>query len=177
MKKFVVLMLVLAMASLASALTLQEDSQSGMLSLSYDGTYLSVVLLTDLGYTANELDDYFGIDLVTGSGTISGADCSVLEGSDDYSIFIESGGEVLGDYLAGTNGVFGGVSTFSYTIPAGTVIWNISISGLENGDEIRLGMLNADWDAYESIYFEGTFIPEPATIALLCLGGLLIRKK
>jgi hypothetical protein len=178
MKKMLTLVLILSVASLASALSLRQDSQSGMLSLSYDGTHLTINLLSDLGYTEDELDDYFGLEIVNNAGAaISTEGFSVLTGSDDYSIFIENGGEVLGDYLAGTNGVFGGVSSFSTTIPAGAVIWDIAISGLTDGTEIRLGMLNADWDGYESVYFEGTFIPEPMTIALLSLGGLFLRRR
>jgi hypothetical protein len=178
MKKMLMLMLILGAASITSALTLQQDSQSGVLSLSYDGTYLKIVSNADI--TSNDI--YFSLAITNNAGA-SISNLGTLHVAQnlaaDYSVFTEESATLadLDPAPPNTNGVFGPIMTVAAAIPTGDLIWNISSSGLANGTQIALQKFNEDWDGYDATYYTGTFIPEPITMALLGLGGLFLRRR
>jgi len=171
MKKMLALVLVLGLASLASAaITLQQDSQSGIFSLSYAGG-----MLTISASSAVPVDPFIYVGLQTsGSAVISDTGWSSIHA--DTTIFA---GTPLSGTLAGANGIVAGIGTTGTTsIGSGNILWNIAISGIANGDTIKLGLLNDNWDGYNQVYYTGTFmVPEPATMSILALGGLLLRRK
>ncbi len=152
MKKLLVLVLVLAMASLANAglITVSSASVSGI-TISVSGTITNdsaLALWTD--YTT-ALSNF-----VLGSAVWPTLDASgeffAIDGGDIYNLstFATSGKYPITGELLKADFATGTVHVYAQEY---------------DGDGIPVGDIT-------------TFIvPEPATIALLCLGGLLLRKK
>jgi hypothetical protein len=158
MKKFVVLMLVLAMASLANALvTLSVSSNE----VEVGGTITISVSSDDTAAYRKYLDMIQGTATL-GSVTIhsaAGADASVADFSYEGLYDLE---------LTAVD--------FAATPVAGLHFSVVATATGSVGETFTIELLNGD--TYDLEMSETvTIIPEPATIALLCLGGLLIRKK
>jgi hypothetical protein len=184
MKKFLVFMLVLGMTSLASAVMTLDISVNGAptpgpeadgITLDYSDTV--TLDITASGYLIGD-DVYILLVTPMGLASISGGVALIPPAPASTEIF---GGvqEMLGDVIPGEDGRFGNIG---------------DVAGVATGpgkyiDEILFHCLGVD-DATVSLWTTvdfGTFtladsviinqIPEPATIALLGLGGLLLRRR
>lgn len=167
MKKLLILTLVLGMASMASAAsitglvgTLNGDDNPGAGAITLD------VVPTD---PHTQLDTYLVVTIMGSATLTSGLGTAAPESSGLVGTMADLG-------LASTYGDGDLYVMASTTSPANyaTGTWiDVSYTGAVDGDVIA---------AYESdgasfALLDSVTIPEPATIALLCLGGLLLRKK
>jgi hypothetical protein len=179
MKKLLIFMLVLGMASLASA-TLQ-------ISVNDINNPDDPLSLTEGSHT---LDIWTDADIKTGIGEVFyalaglsdlGIAGGTLTNSEWWGCFIYD--DAAGSGIAvpsGDNGVFGGMFTSSttQTIPAGSRIFD-GINLTYDGQITTLTLYEINGDTGELIRTMDTvnLVPEPATIALLGLGGLLLRRR
>ncbi len=162
MKKFVVLMLVLAMASLASATVTVSVSSN---TVAVGGT-VTISVSSD---TADYYMKY--LDMVKGTATLgtvtiypeAGTDAAVVDYSTETLYDLELNAVELDP--ADGQPVEAGLHFSVVATATGAVDDTFTIE-LLNGGTYEL-------EDSETV----TIVPEPATIALLCLGGLLIRKK
>lgn len=165
MKKLLVLVLVLAMASLASAATVWSMSNTaGAISVSVTenpGAYV-----------------YLALGITGGNGVLSAfaaganAPASSANFADLASNFPEAGqGEIW----------------IMIHVTTGTPVFNdgewltASAANTSTTEDALVTLYQFDDNTSELIALGPTatipMVPEPATIALLCLGGLLLRKK
>jgi hypothetical protein len=159
MKKLLVLMIVLALASLANAVTITGD-------------YNSTTKVISVSVADNEGSLYLGISVTDGDGVVGsfGLGADAPASSENFDMMGE--GQYYPDngegelwtmvHVSGTPVYVDGewlVATFSGSTPSTVTVWSFVEDGEVFTEE------------------EVIVIPEPATIALLCLGGLLIRKK
>jgi len=198
MKKLLIVLLVLTMASAASAYTCGWRVAPG-----------------------EEADHYMASDtitiqLYTDDPAITGIELPAIADDDDFGTahnpltlnanlvvfpqvgtIVNAGGpqNVLIEYVSGSANpgtpATGVLYEFEYHVPAKPASTIVKIGGL-----FSLGMEDyanyweesvtnegyetygpADWDTYEMGIVEIHVIPEPATIALLGLGGLLLRRR
>lgn len=161
MKKLLVLMVVLAFASLASAVIVSpmEIKDNG------DGTY-GIDLISGMSDTVDYSGGYWalvGVDYATGHLT----NPAILDASQLYDSSTQVG---LGE------GALGGFVTYTMNAWSSTAgVYADGYTALEGATALYLWQLD---DGYGQIGIVDTLIiPEPATITLLCLGGLLLRKK
>jgi hypothetical protein len=161
MKKLLFLVLVLAMASLANAtisMTLSGSSNTGWGTLN-----LWVVP------SSNQSDLSMAV-CIQGVGTLSsylGPDAPPDSWPGSIEPFYYDGG--IGEVF----------NMISYTSIYPTGVWlMINYSGAVLGDKITAYQsFDGNFDDVDLISNTITIVPEPATIALLCLGGLMIRRK
>jgi hypothetical protein len=166
MKKLLVLVLVLAMASLASAtvsMTLSGDSTPG------SGTISMYVVPSPTG----QIDLQMAIGLI-GSGTLDLGTMGVSAPTD--SADTDASLAMMGVDGTYGNGEIWTMTSFTSVYPTG--VWlTVNYTGAVAGDTIT-AFQSADGNFDDVDMQSNTIvIPEPATIALLCLGGLLLRKK
>jgi len=178
MRKLVVLMLVLAMASLASAAyTIRINDLVAPQTLSVKTAVISI--WTDAG------DAYIGpfaLLVDNSKGTLTGGALAPLGTA---SVFSSIDGPLAGSVYepfapANTNGVLGVSNANAAVTPAGKQFDSFNLTVLGSSANLMLYTYSQD---------EGTFaqapvatamvnvIPEPATLAILGLGGLLLRRK
>lgn len=180
MKKILVLAIILAVASLANAITLQING--------YDGATLkpsetiALGINTPDGFVQGE-GLFWGLIVSNGPGTLSGGsvimppapDAAMMLDPEDYADLAELFG------YSGASSVFGSIDTFvadeGYTAPPGLYFNNIMFHCDGQGDVIlhlvtTIGFEN--FDLVDSITISQ--IPEPMTLSLLGIGGLLLRK-
>jgi hypothetical protein len=180
MKKLLSLVLVLAFASLANAIyppsydtismTLQGDNTPG------SGTINLYVVPNPL----YQLDVSMAVCL-KGTGTLSAGTigASAPADSQDNGVDMADIDAYYGTSLVATygNGELWTMLSFTSVYPTG--VWlTVNYSGAVAGDTIT-AYQSVDGN-FDDIYLQSntiTIIPEPATIALLCLGGLVLRKK
>jgi len=167
MKKLLVVLVCLAMASVASANFMIVDSL-GNSSISVTGAG-SITL--SLIYTGTDLCMY-DVELDADNGSVisnpvcngpgSGYEGFVIPSISGYQV------EVVGGYDNGTEFVAGVVlATF-----------DVAYSGASTVSGYDYMSVDENWGPVVDPSVTGfDIIPEPATIALLCLGGLLLRKK
>jgi hypothetical protein len=121
--------------------------------------------------------------------------CDTTLGSISGGAYVgpDDGGNILGFIMddavgngivppAGQNGVWGGIAVFAGSgVPADTLLYDEIVFHCENIGEtvISLGLVNPDTGEIIEVMDQVVIhqIPEPATIALLGLGGLLLRRK
>ena len=176
MKKLLILMLVLGIASAVQAATMTVDLTTDDPHLNVaPGTVITVKLTTD-----NVIKNFAGINF-TASGTntaaIGGGGWQVGNSavSPDGT---ESAGDIIGAYMLATAGE-------EYL--AGTVLYTFSATINEDG---TIGMANVSCidpygvppmpPKYYDLTLNGldvTIVPEPMTILLLGLGGLFLRRR
>ncbi|MFA5553995.1 MAG: PEP-CTERM sorting domain-containing protein [Phycisphaerae bacterium] len=180
MKKILVLAIVLTIASLANAITLQISG--------YDGAPLQQSETVALGI--NTPDGFvqgdglfWGLIVSNGPGTLSGGsviippapDAAMILDPEDYADLAELFG------YSGASSVFGSIDTFQadeqYTAPSGLYFNNILFHCDGLGD-VTLHLVTTigfeSFDVVDSITISQ--IPEPMTLSLLGIGGLLLRR-
>lgn len=177
MKKLLSLVLVLALASLANAMVL-SISVGGDINLQEITVAPSTELVLDIhsgGFLQGE-GRYLGL-VAIGPGTISGG--IVTPPAPDAT-------EVLGPEWAELypgQGMYGYIDTFStaasYSAPAGTYFDQILFHCDGPGDVLVQLITTTDFVEYAVVdqLVIHQIVPEPATMALLSLGGLLLRRK
>ena len=175
MRKFVVLMLVLGMASLASA-TLQisidgmptPDPVDSEITIE-PSQHLCLDIYTDAaipGYASV----YAAIAVLPNEGTISGG--VPVHGA---------AGDLYGDagYVAPLVGPWGGISnTAAVEIPAMTTLYDMIDFHCEGPDDAVIVLYETtDFVTWTPVDQVTIHQPEPMTMALLGLGGLFLRRR
>ena len=182
MKKLFSLILVLALCGVASAvpvinmyLTYQGSSNITVMPSSY------IELL--LWYTTDTTGiSVFDLEAeVTGPGTILGGAITATGRNPGFDLVFMPGG-VYGYDIEESGAVSpppGLVMTPGIANPLGTISFHCDNPGLVTIDMFDVWTTDIAWaqvvPTYHSLIIHQ--IPEPATIALLCFGGLLLRKK
>ena len=164
MKKMLTLVLILAIASLANAVSVPT----------WTGAYNSGTGVVSVSITDNVGQMYVGLAITDGSAVLGNFAMGANAPKDTGNAFYLGAGL---DYEGYGEGELW--SMIDFTLPPGTPVY-------DDGEWLVADVLSGTGTATMWAYDEGTeeftdmgtiVIPEPATIALLCLGGLLIRKK
>jgi len=165
MKKLLVLALVLGMASLANAtLVMSFDAGTSLVTVSTDAA---------LGQGYNQL-----FAVVTDVGTLS--DALVLNPPFNGSTYVGNIDTLIasdwGGFPAGKAGYAGNILVDTSTaIAAGTALFTMKYAGPQTTAELVLGDENFNYTGVASTVVVG--VPEPATLAVLGLGALMLRRK
>ena len=166
MKKLVVLMLVVGMASLASAAL----SFSGSMEVNVDGSASTFALTSSADATIAE--GWIWVDYPVYASQLSNAamtanvDDNGLQSVDNTKYAPSGLGVVAVNNTDGTTAVWAGdLVTFDMVAAEGAVI----------GDTYSLQFLDGSFG--EQFSTTVTVVPEPMTMALLGLGGLFLRRK
>jgi len=188
MKKLLILMLVLGVTSTANA-WLQisvggnpdpVDSQITIQPSQH--LVLDIWTNVNIGPSLNETD--WALVCTTSLGSIKGG-VIVEPYRSDTSLTITIGDDAVNNGLMpvpeGTNGVWGGIYSFGTVIQAGSKIYDeIDFHCEALGDvTLLLYRINPDWSLgqlMDSVVIHQV-IPEPATMLLLGLGGLFLRRR
>ena len=194
MKKLLVLILVFGMASVANAAL--QISVGGNMNPEDSTIYLNVsdTIMLDVWSTvpiptsSPELGEnsYWVLTAQTSCGYIHGGVAVLAGGDPDWAFdgpYDDAIGAGITGLPAGENGVVGYIGNFgSNPIPADTAIFDEIIFHCESLNGPTVVSL---WNAGDSGVITGEpwdtvvihQIPEPATIVLLGLGGLLLRRR
>jgi hypothetical protein len=184
MKKLLVLMLVLGMATVANAALTLDISVSG------------AVANPDGSYTIHP-SDHLTLDISTPQGILVDADMGDFIMVCDTELGSISGGVIVNhntwwvDFLSddavsagapvpdGENGVWGSVGIFGYTIPATSLLFSGIDFHCEGLGTTVVNIYTHDWSEITGTLASVTIhqIPEPITMALLGLGGLFLRRR
>jgi hypothetical protein len=190
MKKLFVLMLVLGLASAASAaaglqISVGDDNEpaDSEYTVLVDGTLtLDIHANTDIVGEGDGEGDWVLI-CDTALATISGG-VTVPYGDVSLNIMWPASTSGVTGMPDGYDGDVGTIILFGDTvlIPTGTRLFDdITFTCVAEGDVvITLAKINEDWEWTGDIYDTVTIhqiIPEPMTITLLGLGGLLLRRR
>jgi len=181
MKKLLVLLLVASLTALANGtiLDISVDGlptsgtapyDTGIIMVASDSLLLDITSST--GYTAGD-DVYFGLVCDPALATISGGVAHIPPGPDGLAMLYDD----LSSFFGGT-GVYGQQFSYAAMGGPGTFVDDILFHCEGVGDVVVSLWTTPDFETYtlkDSIIIHQ--IPEPATIALLSLGGLLLRKK
>lgn len=184
MKKLLTLAVILGLASMASAgLLISVDGIVDPPDSSITIAPSDVVIL-DIYNTAAGFEGYWVLYCQTSCGTISGGYIAITDPDVASMCFIDN--DAVGNgYIPlepGANGVWGGAFgsiSPAKAVPAGVIYDGIEFHCEAPGDCVVILQQVTDMWELGVIYDTQIIhqIPEPATIALLCLGGLLLRKK
>jgi hypothetical protein len=179
MKKLLALVLVLAVVSLANAamvLDLSVGADNAADVLLAPGSF--VLSVTNSGNFVQPADFAgFGLVVISGSGTISGGVVTALAPSAS-GFDTDPANQADLAALFGGAGVYGTIASWT----AGTFAGGKYLDGITfdyaGGDVLIQLITTADFETFtvaDSVLVKQ--IPEPATMALLALGGLLFRRK
>jgi len=181
MRKLLILTLVLGMASAANAgmlISVAGDKQpvDSQITLPLNGTIdLDIWTDADIPVFGGE---YWALIADTTQASISGGNVAIDPG--DAVIYTDppASGGVPG-LPAGKDGPWGGVAVFSGPIAAGTVLYDqITFKCLALVDttvSLYTSDLGGNNTLVDSVIIHQ--VPEPMTVALLGLGGLLLRRR
>jgi len=170
MKKLLVLVSILAIASLASAATMEiYDFGDGTYGIDVpSGMSGKTDVIPMLGDGSGSYWVMIGVDVSSGaiSATIPAImSLSGIYGDADGTGLFATGLGVVGEFrtpAVGTWSAAGGQWADSFTAQEGVL--TLYLYAVDDGVSV-------------ATLIDTLYIPEPATIALLCLGGLLLRKK
>lgn len=163
MKKLLVLV-VLAVASLANAVILDLSSDLDMKIFSIG------IAAPGMSGAADGTGVYFAITgVVPASGVLTAAAAPLTLSSANYGDIGDTG---LFAYGLGTYGEFRATNV-TYSVGAGIYATDYMVA--PGAKEVTLFTLDSNFS--QATVVETFVIPEPATMGLLALGGLLFRKK
>jgi hypothetical protein len=167
MKNLLVVLAVLAVATVANA----------NLTLSVVGQNLSIS--TDTAIAAGGgLETYYALVVPTASGTLSGGSPAIAltDAGWDVAVYndaVNTGGIPV---PTGTNGVWGEFFTTGGAIPQGALISGVTYAGKTPVVATLYAVNGSDWSLGAQLS-QVNITPEPATMVLLGIGGLLFARK
>jgi PEP-CTERM motif len=169
------------MASLANAAMNLQISVDGDTSVSVTSIAVGGNLLLDITNTGNFVQPaelgYFGLIVKSGLGTISGG---VVTAATPSASFLDTDPLDQADLAAyfGGAGVFGSIGSWTTgTFAGGTYFDSINFHADGPGDVLVQLVWTPTLDVFTPIDSLIVHVPEPATIVLLCLGGLMLRRR
>lgn len=183
MKKLLILMLVLAMTSMASALLqLSVNGDMDPTDSEYNVTpsdHLTLDIWTTTAISAGSGEGYYALACTTADGTISGGAAQIIQSDLTLTIADDAVGNGYVPLQSGDNGVYGSIFSTGGTIPANAVIFDEIDFHCESTTDVLVYLIEvtAMWElgqVYDSVLIHQ---PEPMTIALLGLGGLFLRRR
>jgi hypothetical protein len=138
----------------------------------------ATVAITTNAEISSGVGEQYALLLADAAGLSITANAATLISEDCFAMNVTDAGVPV---PAGTDGVYVGVFDFGAAYPAGsTIVDGLSVTGLVAGNYLAT-LYNVDLDGTTILGTAGTLnvtvTPEPATLALLGLGGLLLKRR